>query len=52
MISLPGERAHTQELIGELTAMGVNRVVEVSAAEPLFVGDYRAKLERLARTAL
>jgi probable F420-dependent oxidoreductase len=52
MISLPGERAHTQELLGEFAAMGVNRVVEVSASEPLFVGDYHAKLERLARTAL
>src|SRR5208283_5411907 len=52
MISLPGERAHTQELFGEFSAMGVNRVVEVSASEPLFVGDYHAKLERLARTAL
>jgi probable F420-dependent oxidoreductase len=52
MITLPNERAHTQELLGALTALGVNRVVEVSAAEPLFIGDYRTKLERLARVAL
>jgi len=32
--------------------VGVNRVVEVSAAEPLFEGDYLAKLYRLARMAL
>jgi hypothetical protein len=30
----------------------VNRVVHVSASEPLFEGDYRGKIERLARVAL
>jgi len=48
MISLPGERSQTQDLLGALEALGVGRIVEVSAAEPLFgVGDYRKKLERL-----
>jgi len=36
-----------------MASMGVQRVVEVSASEPLFgVGDYRAKLDRLAKIAL
>jgi probable F420-dependent oxidoreductase len=52
MISLPGERSQTQEIIGELAALGVTRVVQVSASEPLFVGDYRAKLDQLAKVAL
>jgi probable F420-dependent oxidoreductase len=53
MISLPGERAQTQDLLGALDQLGVGRIVEVSASEPLFgVGDYRKKLERLARNAL
>lgn len=52
MISLGPERAQTQELLHELEELGVHRAVEVSASEPLFVGDHRAKLERLARTAL
>jgi probable F420-dependent oxidoreductase len=52
MLSLPDERTQTQELIAELTEIGVKRVVQVSASEPLFVGDYRAKLDRLARIAL
>jgi len=30
----------------------VSRVVQVSASEPLFEGDYHAKLEQLARIAL
>lgn len=48
MISLPEERSQTQDLLGGLEALGVGRIVEVSAAEPLFgVGDYRQKLERL-----
>jgi len=48
MISLPGERSQTQDLLGALEALGVGRIVEVSASEPLFgVGDYRKKLERL-----
>jgi alkanesulfonate monooxygenase SsuD/methylene tetrahydromethanopterin reductase-like flavin-dependent oxidoreductase (luciferase family) len=52
MISLGGERPATQELLGQLSELGVQRVVEVSASEPLFVGDYRAKIEHLARVAL
>jgi probable F420-dependent oxidoreductase len=52
MISLPDGRTRTQELIAELAEIGVKRVVEVSASEPLFSGDYRAKLDRLARIAL
>ena len=52
MISLPDDRSRTRELLAELGELGVGRVVEVSASEPLFVGDYRAKLERLARIAL
>jgi probable F420-dependent oxidoreductase len=51
MISLPAERSQTQELLAQFAELGVNRVVEVSAAEPLFLGDYRAKLDRLARAA-
>jgi hypothetical protein len=35
-----------------LAELGVNRVVQVSASEPLFEGDYRAKLDHLARIAL
>jgi alkanesulfonate monooxygenase SsuD/methylene tetrahydromethanopterin reductase-like flavin-dependent oxidoreductase (luciferase family) len=52
MISLNGDRSQSQELLGQLGELGVLRVVEVSASEPLFVGDYRAKIERLARIAL
>jgi probable F420-dependent oxidoreductase len=52
MISLTGERSATQEVIAQLGELGVNRIVEVSATEPLFVGDYRGKIERLARIAL
>jgi probable F420-dependent oxidoreductase len=53
MIDLPAERSPTQDLIAELSAVGVHRVVQVSAIEPLFgAGDYHAKLDRLARTAL
>jgi probable F420-dependent oxidoreductase len=52
MISLNSERAKTQQLLAQLEELGVNRVVEVSASEPLFSGDYRAKLERLAGIAL
>jgi hypothetical protein len=52
MISLNGDRSQSQELLGQLGELGVRRVVEVSASEPLFVGDYRAKIERLARIAL
>jgi alkanesulfonate monooxygenase SsuD/methylene tetrahydromethanopterin reductase-like flavin-dependent oxidoreductase (luciferase family) len=53
MISLPDRRSQTQEIIAELASIGVQRIVEVSAIEPLFgVGDYRAKLERLAKIAL
>jgi probable F420-dependent oxidoreductase len=48
MLSLPDERSQTQDLLGALEALGVGRIVEVSASEPLFgVGDYRKKLERL-----
>jgi probable F420-dependent oxidoreductase len=48
MISLPGERSQTQDLLGALEVLGVGRIVEVSASEPLFgVGDYRKKLEWL-----
>ena len=50
MISLPGERSQTQDLLGALEALGVGRIVEVSASEPLFgVGDYRKKLEGLVQ---
>jgi len=53
MISLPEERTHVQEIIGGMADLGVQRMVEVSAIEPLFgVGDYRAKLDRLARIAM
>jgi probable F420-dependent oxidoreductase len=52
MISFPRERSHAQQLIGELAELGVNRMVEVSASEPLFLGDYRSKLEQLAKAAL
>ena len=52
MLSLNGERSQTQDMMGQLEQLGVNRVVHVSASEPLFEGDYRAKLDRLARTAL
>jgi len=53
MIDLPNERAETRELLDELESLGVQRIVQVSAVEPLFgVGDYRAKLDRLARVAL
>ncbi|HJU27718.1 MAG TPA: TIGR03619 family F420-dependent LLM class oxidoreductase [Candidatus Binataceae bacterium] len=52
MISLPDDRSRTRDILGEFGEIGVNRVVEVSAAEPLFTGDYRAKLDRLARIAL
>jgi alkanesulfonate monooxygenase SsuD/methylene tetrahydromethanopterin reductase-like flavin-dependent oxidoreductase (luciferase family) len=52
MISLTGERSQTRDLLTQLSELGVNRVVEVSASEPLFEGDYRAKIERLARVAL
>jgi probable F420-dependent oxidoreductase len=52
MMMLPPERSPAQELIAELAEIGVKRVVEVSAVEPLFFGDYRKKLDRLARVAL
>jgi probable F420-dependent oxidoreductase len=52
MISLGGERSEVQHLIGQLEELGVRRIVEVSASEPLFDGDYRPKIERLARVAL
>ncbi len=52
MLCLTGDRAQTQELLAQLTDLGVNRVVHVSASEPLFDGDYRPKLERLAQIAL
>jgi hypothetical protein len=52
MISLKGDRAQVQDLIGELEQLGVHRIVQVSASEPLFIGDYRAKIEDLARLAL
>jgi probable F420-dependent oxidoreductase len=52
MICLTGDRAQTRELLAELEELGVNRVVQVSATEPLFEGDYRHKLERLAQIAL
>jgi hypothetical protein len=52
-MDLPRERAQTQELIAAMAELGVHRMVQVSAVEPLFgVGDYHAKLDRLARTAL
>jgi probable F420-dependent oxidoreductase len=53
MISLPSERGQTQDLLDQLEALGVGRVVEVSASEPLFgVGDYRKKLEQLVHAAM
>ena len=53
LMDLPRERTQTQELIAAMAALGVHRMVQVSAIEPLFgVGDYHAKLDRLARTAL
>jgi probable F420-dependent oxidoreductase len=52
MICLTGERAETQELLAQLSELGVNRIVHVSASEPLFEGDYHSKLDRLAHIAL
>ena len=53
MITLPDTRTQTQEIIGAMASIGVHRMVEVSAADPLFgVGDHRAKLDRLAKNAL
>lgn len=53
MVSLPDDRSRVQEIIGGMEELGVHRIVEVSATEPLFgVGDYRAKLDRLAKIAL
>jgi probable F420-dependent oxidoreductase len=52
LISLNGERAQVQELLHQLEELGVQRIVEVSVSEPLFVGDYRAKLDRLGSLAL
>jgi probable F420-dependent oxidoreductase len=52
MASLPAERSRTQELIAELAELRVNRVVDVNAIEPLFVGDYRRKVELIAKAAL
>lgn len=53
MIALPDTRTQTQEIIAAMASIGVQRIVEVSAVEPLFgVGDYRAKLDRLAKIAL
>ena len=46
------ERSQAQEIIVELGEIGVDRVVQVSAVEPLFVGDYRKKLDWLAQVAL
>jgi probable F420-dependent oxidoreductase len=52
MICLTGDRPQTQQLLAQLDELGVNRVVQVSASEPLFEGDYRAKLDHLTRIAL
>jgi probable F420-dependent oxidoreductase len=52
MICLKGDRVRTQELLAQLAELGVSRVVQVSASEPLFEGDYHAKLEQLACIAL
>jgi hypothetical protein len=47
-----GPSTQTQDIIGSMAEMGVQRMVEVSASEPLFgVGDYRATLDRLAKIA-
>jgi hypothetical protein len=35
-----------------LAELRVNRVVDVNAIEPLFVGDYRRKVELTAQAAL
>jgi hypothetical protein len=51
MMTLPGERSQAQEMPAALGEVGMNRAGEVSAAEPLFEGDYSAKIERLARVA-
>jgi probable F420-dependent oxidoreductase len=53
MMSLPDERARVQETIGGMAELGVQRMVEASATEPLFgVGDWRTKLDRLVKIAL
>jgi hypothetical protein len=52
MTSLSGERSQTQEVLAQLGDLGVHRVLEVRASEPLFEGNYRAKIELLARVAL
>lgn len=52
MICLTGDRSQTQQLLAQMDELGVNRVVQVSASEPLFEGDYRAKLDHLTRIAL
>jgi probable F420-dependent oxidoreductase len=52
LISLKNDRTQVQELIHQLEELGVHRMVEVSISEPLFAGDYKAKLDRLARNAL
>jgi len=52
LISLKNDRIQVQELIHQLEELGVHRMVEVSISEPLFAGDYKAKLDRLARNAL
>ena len=52
MICLTSDRSRTQELLAQLAELGVNRVVQVSASQPLFDGDYRPKIEQLARIAV
>jgi hypothetical protein len=52
MTSLDGDRSQIQELFRQLEELGVQRVVEVKVYEPFFEGDYRAKLEQLAKIAL
>lgn len=52
MICLNGDRARTQDLIAQLAELGVCRLVQVSASEPLFEGDYHAKIQQLAHIAL
>jgi probable F420-dependent oxidoreductase len=52
LVPLNGERSQVQELLGQLDALGVHRVVELNSYEPFFAGDYRSKIERLAQTTL
>jgi len=43
------DSAHARELIPQLEEIGVHRLVDVSGVAPTFRGDYRSKLDRLAK---